>query len=128
MTGYKGPRCELCNQSSVYAEYFDKLSARCQSCGDVYAMAGVMFITMVLVMALISGGHVLASRMEECKYVRTMIPKVRRIWRRSGMRYKLKVMVGLYQCIAAVPSVFDVTTPPVLEGYSRCASTWTWRA
>ena len=35
------------------------------------------------------------------------------------MRYKLKAFVGLYQCVAAVPSVFDLNTPPGLEDYTR---------
>eukprot|EP00966_Prymnesium_polylepis_P252538 5838347-Prymnesium_polylepis.1 len=35
------------------------------------------------------------------------------------MRYKVKAIIGFYQCIAAVPSVFDVVTPPGLEEYTR---------
>ncbi|KAL1522821.1 hypothetical protein AB1Y20_017790 [Prymnesium parvum] len=35
------------------------------------------------------------------------------------MRYKLKVMVSAYQCIAAVPTVFDLRAPPGLEEYTR---------
>ena len=34
------------------------------------------------------------------------------------MRYKIKLAVGLYQCVAAVPSVFDVVIPPGLEEYT----------
>ena len=35
------------------------------------------------------------------------------------MRFKVKALVGLSQCVAAVPSVFDVTTPLGLEEYSK---------
>ena len=31
------------------------------------------------------------------------------------MRYKVKALVGFYQCIAAVPSVYNVQPPPGLE-------------
>eukprot|EP00966_Prymnesium_polylepis_P033646 782097-Prymnesium_polylepis.1 len=41
------------------------------------------------------------------------------IWRGAGMRYKIKTLVGFYQCIAAVPSVYDVAPPPGLEEYIR---------
>ena len=33
----------------------------------------------------------------------------RKLWWRAGMRYKVKVMVGLYQVIAAIPNVYGVT-------------------
>jgi len=35
------------------------------------------------------------------------------------MRYKAKVLVGLYQCLSAVPSAFNVLPPQGLEEYSR---------
>jgi hypothetical protein len=35
------------------------------------------------------------------------------------MRLKVKVAVGLYQCIAAVPTVLNVAPPPGLEHYIR---------
>lgn len=35
------------------------------------------------------------------------------------MRYKVKALVSLYQCVAAAPSVFDVTVPNGLEEYTR---------
>eukprot|EP00966_Prymnesium_polylepis_P295351 6820273-Prymnesium_polylepis.1 len=38
------------------------------------------------------------------------------------MRFKVKALVGFYQCIAAVPSVFDVMPPEGLEEYTRWMS------
>jgi hypothetical protein len=35
------------------------------------------------------------------------------------MPFKVKALVGLVQCLAAVPSVFDVAAPHGLEGYTR---------
>ena len=41
------------------------------------------------------------------------------IWQTAGMRYKVKALVGFYQCMAAVPSAFDVVPPLGLEDYTR---------
>eukprot|EP00966_Prymnesium_polylepis_P092594 2143546-Prymnesium_polylepis.2 len=41
------------------------------------------------------------------------------IWQSAGMRYKAKALVGFYQCVAAVPIVFDVVPPLGLEEYTR---------
>eukprot|EP00966_Prymnesium_polylepis_P239856 5546708-Prymnesium_polylepis.1 len=35
------------------------------------------------------------------------------------MRYNIKTLVGFYQCIAAVPSVYNVRPPPGLEHLTR---------
>eukprot|EP00966_Prymnesium_polylepis_P327372 7383253-Prymnesium_polylepis.1 len=35
------------------------------------------------------------------------------------MRYKVKALVGFYQCLAAVPSVYDMEPPVGLEEYTR---------
>jgi hypothetical protein len=35
---------------------------------------------------------------------------------------KLKAVIGLYQCVAAIPSVYDVTAPQGLEDYTRWAN------
>jgi hypothetical protein len=46
-----------------------------------------------------------------------------RLWRRAGMRYKVKAVVGLYQCVSAVPNVFDVRPPRDLPPeYTRLTS------
>ena len=42
-----------------------------------------------------------------------------RIWGKARMRYKVKIVIGLYQCVAAIPSVFNVEVPP---GYSQWVS------
>eukprot|EP00966_Prymnesium_polylepis_P109135 2525388-Prymnesium_polylepis.1 len=40
------------------------------------------------------------------------------------MRYKVKAVVGLYQCMSAVPSVFNVETPPGLEHWTLVSIFW----
>ena len=35
------------------------------------------------------------------------------------MRFKIKTAIGLYQCIAAVPSVFDLVLPPDMQEYTQ---------
>jgi hypothetical protein len=44
---------------------------------------------------------------------------VRQLWLLSGMRYKVKAMVGLYQCITAVPTVYNVDTPEDVKEYTN---------
>eukprot|EP00966_Prymnesium_polylepis_P208606 4833018-Prymnesium_polylepis.1 len=41
-----------------------------------------------------------------------------KLWQRAGMRFKVKAFVGMYQCVAAIPSVFSVVAPPGLEQYT----------
>jgi len=43
----------------------------------------------------------------------------RRIWRVARMRHKTKVGIGFYQCLAAVPGVFNLTIPVGLEHYTK---------
>ena len=41
------------------------------------------------------------------------------LWARADLRYHCKVVIGLYQCAAAVPSCFDVRIPPSMRHYSK---------
>eukprot|EP00966_Prymnesium_polylepis_P042861 995912-Prymnesium_polylepis.1 len=47
--------------------------------------------------------------------LRRQFGKAHLVWMSSGMQLKLKVGLGLYQCIAAVPTVFGMRMP---EGVS----------
>mmetsp|Transcript_34887 Transcript_34887/g.96345 ORF Transcript_34887/g.96345 Transcript_34887/m.96345 type:complete len:1229 (-) Transcript_34887:3353-7039(-) len=124
--GYRGPRCELCNSTSDYSHYFDKHGARCHACGDVTAVvAAVTGVLFVVIIGVYSGG---AARI--WRYAGSRLPKARkkvtkrfrgmeRLWRTTGMRYKFKLLVGLYQCVSMVPSAFNVAVPPSVEEYTR---------
>ena len=124
--GYRGPRCELCNGTSTYDQYFEKLNARCHDCDSVFALASSVFgslFVVVLLFGAISVSEQRRTKVSLCAKARAQMLKLvragRRIWRRAGMRYRIKTIVGLYQCIAAVPSVFDVTTPSGLEHFTQ---------
>eukprot|EP00966_Prymnesium_polylepis_P089517 2072368-Prymnesium_polylepis.1 len=43
---------------------------------------------------------------------------MREIWHVAGMRYKFKALLGFYQCMAAIPSGYNVLPPPGLESYT----------
>eukprot|EP00966_Prymnesium_polylepis_P327660 7383515-Prymnesium_polylepis.4 len=43
-------------------------------------------------------------------------------WSQAGMRFKVKALVGFYQCIAAVPGVLNVVLPLGMEEYNRLMS------
>ena len=77
---------------------------------------------MALFLVAFGGGGVLLQR-GGCTRTRSRvleyIYQLRCLWTRAGMRYKLKTIVGLWQCLGAVPSVYDVVTPSDLERYTR---------
>eukprot|EP00966_Prymnesium_polylepis_P263702 6091801-Prymnesium_polylepis.1 len=126
--GHHGPRCELCDGD----QYFHKLDAKCHECGDVTSSATIIFCTVFVVLLTSAGGGAAlfrAFRRTRSKHTRflrardVVVRKVltaKRLWKKSGLRYKVKVLVGFFQCVAAVPSVFNVAVPRGLEDdYSR---------
>ena len=121
--GYHGPRCELCN-GPAYSRFFDKLDARCHDCGDMTARTVVLMcaILLLILLAAISGSAAVTGRLTGsggCRAPLLLIRYVRAIWHDAGMRYKVKMLVGLYQCIAAVPSAYNVQPPIGLEHLTR---------
>ena len=121
-TGYRGPRCELCD-GPAYTRYFDRLEARCHDCGDMTARTAVLLsIVLVLVLLTAMGGSVFARRLmgaDACGRLLQLLRSARTIWEQAGMRCKVKTLVGFYQCLGAVPSVYNVQPPLGLEEYTR---------
>ena len=120
--GYRGPRCEICS-GPEYSRYFEKLAARCHDCGDVTMQSIIVFASLlVLFLAAVTSGATVIRR-SGCPKTRAKLLRCinsgRKIWLKAGMRYKIKALVGLVQCISAIPSVFDVTTPSGLEEYAK---------
>eukprot|EP00966_Prymnesium_polylepis_P062156 1442362-Prymnesium_polylepis.1 len=119
--GYRGPRCELCD-GPAYSRHFDKLSASCNDCGDVSARSTVVactvFVLLLAGVGLIATIHSLEGS-ARCGALVRWISGALAVWRAAGMRYKVKALVGFYQCISAVPSVFNVVAPVGLEQYTR---------
>ena len=117
--GYHGPRCELCDHS----EYFDEDDARCHGCGDVTAQTSVLLCAVVLLsIAVVGLMSIVAGRnfnvTKRCRAVPKAIRGALNLYRKSGMRYKIKTLVGFFQCVAAIPSVYNVTAPPGLDEYA----------
>jgi hypothetical protein len=121
--GYHGPRCELCDDVDGVRYYFDTLDATCRDCADLTSRTTVAVLSLLLFIFASGGGClVIARRLSICrsavKFVTKKVRTVRKMWKRAGLRYKTKAMVGLFQCVSAVPSVFNVTTPAGLEEYA----------
>jgi hypothetical protein len=84
--------------------------------------AALVFCLLSLLLVVAGGGTVfigrLVTRLNSRRKKRLKkISAFHMVWQRAGMRFKLKALVGLYQCFAAVPSVFDVVAPPGLEEF-----------
>jgi hypothetical protein len=83
-------------------------------------LLGVMLL-LILVIAI--GGNPAITRhvqrVRACSALLRWLGHTQTIWKRAGMRHKLKAFVGFYQCIAAVPSVYNVQPPLGLEHLTR---------
>ena len=115
--------CELCAPNSDGTErYFDDIDARCHDCGDVgVRLAVVIVVVVLLIVAMLVAALVLegeGSQGASSGFAKFLID-ARRIWRMARMRHKTKVGIGFYQCLAAVPGVFNLTTPVGLEHYAK---------
>ena len=112
--GYHGPLCKLCD-GPAYSRYFDKLDARCKSCGNVSVKSSIAFSILALVCLVAAGGGAVAFRRGSLAKARRLVLKrfrsMQKLYRRAGGRFLLKTFVGAYQCVAAVPSVYHVVTP-----------------
>ena len=119
--GYRGPRCEIC-AGPAYSKYFDKLDFRCRDCDHITIQALVALATLLALASGLAGAAATTKRYRWCVESRekalALMHKGQKLWRKAGMRYKVKALVGVYQCVAAVPSVFDVTAPRGLEEYT----------
>eukprot|EP00966_Prymnesium_polylepis_P170484 3940953-Prymnesium_polylepis.1 len=118
--GYRGPRCELCLADH---HYFDELEARCYYCGNVSAQATAALCSLFF-LCLAALGLQSVSSSSWCTgpcltSIKRKIHTVRKLYRRAGMRYKIKALIGLYQCVAAIPSVFNVTISSGLAEYAK---------
>jgi hypothetical protein len=124
--GYHGPRCELCvaPNSSEYSRYFFKLDAKCYDCGDVAAQAiAASCLMLVAVLGFVFVGPDMLGKMKThqraCGKLIKWVRGYQQIWTEAGMQFKVKALVGLYQCVAAIPTVFDMDPPSGLEQYTR---------
>ena len=112
----------MCDET-LGRRYFDKDEARCKGCGDVTAQASAVFASLLFCFLAAVGGGTAVLQRTRCAKARDVLlkrlRKLRNLWTRAGMRYKVKTVIGLWQCLSAIPSVYNVTTPPGLERYHR---------
>ena len=119
--GFRGPRCEVCS-GPAYARRFDKLDAQCHDCGSVAAKTTAISVAVLCLLLAAFGAQSALDGFEGSTVSNLLLKGVRyaqAIWRTAGMRFKVKALVGFYQCLAAVPSVFDVVAPIGLEEYAQ---------
>ncbi|KAL1525655.1 hypothetical protein AB1Y20_020505 [Prymnesium parvum] len=117
--GHLGPRCEVCNSTEEAEFFFDRKRARCRECGDVTGKAAAIFGAALVLLLFASTGVAFVWRRRPSLHRAAM--QLRRLWVSAGLRYLVKAALGLYQCIAAVPSVYDVTVPPTLRAFEWMA-------
>jgi len=125
-SGYEGPVCEECTEENAY---FKQSSARCIDCGAVLANVAIL-----VTIAVFSVGVVIAavsivrsSWQPRSAVVARALAHARRfvqVWEQLGMQCKLKQAIGLYQVIAAIPTVFNVTLPD--EDYATWVYALSW--
>ncbi|KAL1496398.1 hypothetical protein AB1Y20_016353 [Prymnesium parvum] len=113
--GHFGPRCEVCNSTEEAEFFFDRKLARCRECGDVTGKAAAIFGVALALLLFASAGVAFVWRRRPSLHRAAL--QLRRLWVNAGLRYLVKAALGLYQCIAAVPSVYDVTVPPTLRAF-----------
>jgi len=122
--GYRGPRCELCDGGdNTTSMYFNKFDARCHDCSSITTRAvivGIGFVLSIILFELGAGITILehtGRRRARDKLLRR-IRSFQAVWERAGMRYKVKLLVGLFQCLGAVSDVYNVQIPLGLEQYA----------
>ena len=79
----------------------------------------IMFTILVFALSGDNASFLHKCRCKPVKIIQRLIHRFREIWRKAGLRFKLKAFCGLYQCISAIPSVYNVTVPPGLEEYTK---------
>ena len=119
--GYRGPQCEVCVTSD---HFFDKIEARCRACGSVATRTAIAFAVLIfLLVALFVLGWAVGVHnkpQSRCGRLLKRVRSMKELWDSTGMRYKEKALVGLFQCVAAIPSVFGVSAPAgMVEEYDR---------
>ena len=113
--GHHGPRCELCVQPNHYFK-----NARCEGCGDLSDYVWLFVGVLAAILAVVGSVRWLLMKRElpKNKVLRRLIKRLTgmlSVWRSAGMRPKLKIFFGVFQCVAVVPSAFNVSSPDDLE-------------
>jgi hypothetical protein len=143
--GDMGVRCEACVSEN---HHFDKLDASnfaaipipvlllsghlicvpfplrtgCRDCGDITTQAVAIGCGLLVSCLTLAGcGAAMRKRQNKSRASRAILKRatgIYTLWIEAGMQFKMKALVGVVQCVAAVPSVFNLITPPGLEEYT----------
>ena len=114
--GHEGPRCELCVQNvSESRRYFDSEQARCVACPSVRDRATIVGAAVGGVVLLIALIVLFLYKLQPPGSLRGLVYSLRRIAllaKNHGLTPKLKILIALYQSIAAIPTVYDIHLSP----------------
>eukprot|EP00966_Prymnesium_polylepis_P117171 2707417-Prymnesium_polylepis.1 len=98
---YHGVRCELCrssSNSSAYDLYFDEPAARCRDCGDIFNKIMIACAVLICILLVVIAGEVTLTQRASCPKARLMLlrqmARLKKLWRKAGMRFKLKTAIG----------------------------------
>jgi hypothetical protein len=101
--GLAGAYCQLCDTAQVFVASH----VHCEACTTPRNRA-LLLIAVLLVGALVSCGTRRLWPQPCARRVRALLPWFARV----SMRTKLKICVGFYQVLTALPSVYSVSYPP----------------
>ena len=104
---------------AMNSAYFDKLEARCHDCRKSTVLTSTIFGSIAVIFALAGTSLSISTRTRKGEKWLKRVRRFRKLWRRAGMPTKLKMLVGVFQCIAAIPSVYNLNTPPGLGNFNR---------
>eukprot|EP00966_Prymnesium_polylepis_P070665 1642295-Prymnesium_polylepis.2 len=122
-TGYRGPRCELCNGTG---DYFSQFEARCKSCGNIvlHSIVALCACFVIFLAGVVGTQSVQATQCQHLacgsgggNKLASFIRRGHELYDKAGLRFKIKALIGFYQCMAAIPSVFDVRTPQSMTSH-----------
>jgi hypothetical protein len=114
----------VCSRANTY---FDEFDLHCHDCQEATTQAAIVSCCAAFVLILLGAWLALVSYNKREKpstfgplrKLLRVVEKLSLIWRLGGGRFKVKVLVGLSQCLAAIPTVYNVKPPNSLDEYTR---------
>ena len=115
--GHTGPLCQVCTENG---RYFSLADRHCVDCPGEWRLA-VIAVAVALGAGIVTAAvMLLRSTWEpERKCLARLLKRARshaELAKKTGLWTKLKISISLYQCLAAIPSVYMLTVPDSLVG------------
>jgi len=115
--GHTGPLCQVCSEDG---QYFSLSDRHCVDCPGEWRVAVIAVAVALGAGIVAAAAALLRSEWEPaCECLAKLIRKGRaaaEMMKREGLWAKLKIAISLYQCLAAIPSVYVLTVPDSLLG------------